>query len=180
MLINKMEKIVILSCTNRPNSNTLKVSALYQNLLKEKNITSAIFDFCDLPPTIAFTELYGNRSEGYAELIKKYISENSAFIFVVPEYNGSFTGILKLFLDSIPPKEWANKKACLVGVSSGRTGNLRGLDQLTSILNYLKLHVHHNKLPISGIDNLFNDSGNFKSEDQKNVCISQLEGFINS
>ncbi len=173
-----MDKIVIINCTNRANSNSLKISKLYQSFLKEKNVDAQIFDFCELPQTIAFTELYGNRSDGYTQLIQKYIVNTTKFIFVVPEYNGGYPGILKLFLDSISPKEWANKKACLVGVSSGRAGNLRGMEDLTGILNYLKLHVYHTKLPISTIDKVLNEAGNFISDEQKNVSIAQLEGFL--
>lgn len=174
-----MKKIIILNCTNRAGSNSLKISKLYKQLLNEKNNNVEIFDLSDLPKTIAFTELYGKRSVEYSELIEKNITDQENFIFVVPEYNGSFPGILKVFLDSIPPKEWANKKACLVGVSTGRAGNLRGMDQLAAILHYLKMHVYHNKLPISLVDKLLDERGNFISEDQKNVCLFQLEGFLN-
>ena len=174
-----MEKVIILNCTNRTNSNSLKVSKIYKALLEEKNRVTEIFDFCELPQTIAFTELYGKRTLGYAELIKKYITENNKFIFVVPEYNGSFPGILKIFLDSIAPKEWANKKGCLVGVSTGRAGNLRGMEHLTGILNYLKLNLYHSKLPISLVDKLLDENGCFINEEQRNVCMAQIEGFLN-
>jgi chromate reductase len=173
-----MKKIIILNCTNRANSNTLKISKLYEALLKEKNIEAEIFEFSALPETIVFTELYGNRTANYAELIEKIVSRNTNFIFVVPEYNGGFPGILKVFLDSIHPKEWANKKACLVGVSTGRAGNLRGMDQLAAILHYLKMHVYHTKLPISLVDKILDEQGHFLSEDQKKVSIAQLEGFL--
>ena len=96
----------------------------------------------------------------------------------MPEYNGGYPGILKLFLDSVSPKEWTNKKVCLVGVSSGRAGNLRGMEDLTGILNYLKLHVYYTKLPISTVDKVLNEAGNFISDEQKNASIAQLQGFL--
>lgn len=173
-----MNKIVVLSCTNRPDNNTLKVSRIYAGILKSKNIPAEILDFNTLPENIAFAEIFGRRSEPYARLIEHYISTSNKFIFIVPEYNGSFPGILKLFLDTIPPKEWANKKACLVGVSDGRAGNLRGMDHLTGILNYLKVHVLHNKLPISVIAKVMNDEGNFVSPSQMKACEAQVEEFI--
>lgn len=174
-----MKKIVVLSCTNRLNSNTIRVSRIYENILKSKNQEVKFLDFCSLPHDIAFAELFGKRSESFSALISEYISPNTKFIFVVPEYNGSFPGILKTFLDSMHPKEWANKDACLVGVSTGRAGNLRGLEHLTGILQYLKMHVYHNKLPISVVDKITDAEGNFTNEMQLNVCIDQLEGFLN-
>ncbi|MGZ4043639.1 MAG: NADPH-dependent FMN reductase, partial [Bacteroidia bacterium] len=94
-----MEKIVIISSTNRPDSNTFKVCRLYQQILKEKNADSIILDLTQLPENVAFGELHGNRTEKYEDLIVRYIRNNSNFIFVVPEYNGSFPGILKVFID---------------------------------------------------------------------------------
>ena len=173
-----MEKIVVLSCTNRPDSNTLKVSRIYEDILKKKGCEVSVLDFSLLPENIAFAETFGNRSEAYSALIKSYVSPIRKFIFVSPEYNGSFPGILKTFLDSISPREWADKDACLVGVSDGRAGNLRGMDHLTGILNYLKMHVFHNKLPISVIGKVMDTEGNFIGEDQMRACIQQVDDFL--
>jgi NAD(P)H-dependent FMN reductase len=173
-----MEEIVVISCTNRPSSNTLKVSKVYESILRSKGVSVKILDFCTLPENIAFCEVFGNRSIAFEKIIEEYISNNTKFVFVVPEYNGSFPGILKLFLDSIHPKEWVNKDVCLVGVSTGRAGNLRGLDQITGVLNYLKMHVYHNKLPISLVDKIMDEKGNFISEEQKMVCEAQMDGFL--
>lgn len=173
-----MEKIVVFSCTNRPDSNTLKVSRIYENILKSKGCEVSVLDFSLLPENIAFAETFGKRSPAYSELINSYVSQVRKFIFVSPEYNGSFPGILKTFLDSISPREWADKDACLVGVSDGRAGNLRGMDHLTGILNYLKMHVFHNKLPISVIGKVMDTDGNFIGEEQMKACVNQVEAFL--
>lgn len=172
-----MEKIVVVSSTNRPDSNTLKVSKIYQSILKSKNIDAKILDFTRLPENISFAETFGKRSPAYSELIQEYVSQIHKFVFVVPEYNGSFPGILKTFLDSVHPREWANKDVCLVGIADGRAGNLRGMEHLTGIMNYLKMHVYHNKLPISIINKVMDSEGNF-SEEQMKVCIAQIDGFL--
>jgi NAD(P)H-dependent FMN reductase len=153
------------------------VSRIYQSLLAKFNIEAELLDFCELPKTIAFSETFGQRTESYSRLIEKYVSNHRKFIFVVPEYNGSFPGILKTFLDSMHPREWNDKDACLVGIADGRAGNLRGMEHLTGILNYLKMHVYHDKLPISVINKMFDANGNFTEEQQK-ACERQLEGFL--
>ncbi len=153
-----MKQIIVFSCTNRPNSYTLKVSKAYVNILKSLGCEAKLLDFSDLPENIAFTETYSRRTEPFEKIINEYIRDQNKFIFISPEYNGSYPGILKVFLDSVHPKEWVNKHACLVGVSNGRAGNLRGMDHLTGVLNYLKMHVFHNKLPISLIDKIINES----------------------
>jgi chromate reductase, NAD(P)H dehydrogenase (quinone) len=173
-----MQNITIISGTNRPNSNTLKVSNIYKAALEKSGHNVELLDLTTLPQTIAFTELYGKRSNEFTGLISKYVTNTHKFIFVVPEYNGSYPGILKVLLDSIHPKEWSHKKALLVGVSSGRAGNLRGLDHLTGVLNYLKVFVHHNRLPISLIDKLLTENSlSFNDEAQQKVIEDQLTGF---
>ena len=56
---------------------------------------------------------------------------------------------VKSFFDAIPPDTNRGKKVALVGVSSGRAGNLRGMEHLTGVLHYLSMQVMPNKLPIS-------------------------------
>lgn len=173
-----MEEIVIISSTNRPNSNTLRVSKVYEEMLRSKNVSVKILDFMDLPENIAFGEVFGKRSETYAKILEDYVTNTKKFIFVVPEYNGSFPGILKIFLDSVHPKIWENKTVCLVGVATGRAGNLRGMEHLTGVLHYLKMHVFYNKLPISMVDKIMNTEGKFISEDQLRACEAQIDGFL--
>ncbi len=173
-----MSKIIVLSCTNRLNSYTREVSNLYMNLLSSKGIDCELFSFESLPSDFIVSDTYGKRSFEFEKTINSVIHPNGKFIFVMPEYNGSFPGVLKLFLDAVPPREWTGKKACLVGVSSGRAGNLRGMEHLTGILNYLKMHVYYNKLPISQIDKMINLDGQLMQPEQLNVCESQIDGFL--
>lgn len=173
-----MSKIVVLSCTNRHDSYTLRVSKLYEEMLKNKGVSCELFSFESLPVNLLFSDTYGNRSAEFEAIIEHVIKPNRHFLFVVPEYNGGFPGVLKLFLDAVHPREWTNKKACLVGVSSGRAGNLRGMEHLTGVLNYLKMNVFYNKLPISQIDKILDTEGKFIQPEQKTVCDHQLSGFI--
>ncbi len=170
--------ITIISGTNRENSFTNKISLHYKSLLETKACKVQLFSLCDLPNNIAFTELYGKRSPEFETLIKKYIENAEAFIFVTPEYNGSVPGILKLFIDAIHPGKWTDKSVCLTGVSSGRAGNICGMEHLGSILHYLKMHVYHNKLPISQIDKIYAGENTLTHEETVKNIEKQLEGFL--
>ncbi len=173
-----MNKILIITCTNRPDSYSKKVSKIYANILKNSNVDFDEFSLEEIPSTIIKDELYGNRSDGFEIIIDKYIRKSNKFIFVIPEYNGGFPGVLKVFIDAVHPREWTNKKACLVGVSSGRAGNLRGMDHLTGVLHYLKMNVYYNKLPISLIDKVLTDDHQFTLAEQLRICEMQVNGFL--
>lgn len=173
-----MEKVVVFSCTNRPDSFTLRVSKAYANLINGLGFEAMVLDFRDLSPEMLLNEHYDGPAPELIRLSEKYIRAQNRFIFISPEYNGSFPGILKLFLDKIPPRDWMHKQACLVGVSQGRAGNLRGMEHLTGILHYLKMHVYFNKLPISLVDKMVDEEGRFISAPQEKACLDQVRGFL--
>ncbi len=173
-----MNSITIISATNRVDSNTEKIANHYLSVLRGKGVEASILNLKDLPETFLTSDLYGKRSSEFQKIIDTYVEHQQKFIFISPEYNGSFAGVLKVFLDAIPPKSWQDNKACLVGVSAGRAGNLRGLEHLTNILNYLKVNVYHNKLPISVVSNLLDAAGNLSDVETQKVIEFQLDGFL--
>ena len=44
-----MSNIIIISSTHRINSNSLKISRLYEDFLKSKNVLVKVLDLCQLP-----------------------------------------------------------------------------------------------------------------------------------
>lgn len=173
-----MHSITIISATNRSESNTEKVAHYFLSVLKNKGVKTELLDLKTLPENFLFSDLYGKRSVEFQKVIDTYIEHQNKFIFISPEYNGSFSGILKVFLEAVHPKLWADSKACLVGVATGRAGNLRGMEHLTNILHYLKVNVYYNKLPISKVDTLLDTNGNIADHETQKVIDLQLEGFL--
>jgi NAD(P)H-dependent FMN reductase len=173
-----MRKVVLFSCTNRSNSYSDKVTNVYKQLFENEGLETEVVYFKDLPENLITHELFGTKSEEFQNFLDTTIGKNNKFLFVLAEYNGSFPGLFKVFMDAVPPKLWQNKKACLVGVSSGRAGNLRGMDHANGVLQYLKMIVHHNKLPISQIDKIMDANGSFFKQEQLAVCRSQVKEFI--
>ncbi len=167
--------ITIISATNRPNSNTLKVAQLYAQLMEKQQLKCKVLSLETVPHDLAFNELFGKRSTNFQQLLDEYIIPVQKIVIISPEYNGSFPGILKTFIDAINPDLNRGKKIGLVGVSSGKAGNLRGMDHLTGILNYLGMHVHPNKQPISSILTLLDDKGTIIDP----LTIKLLEKHLN-
>lgn len=150
--------ITIISGTNRQASATEVVSKHYMMLLEQAAVPCQMLRLADLPRDFAFTELYGKRTAAMELIIDQYIAQAGKFLFVIPEYNGSFPGILKVFIDAVPPRLFHDKKAAIIGLSDGHAGNLRGQEHLTGILHYLKMHVHYAKPKLSGMEDLVNEN----------------------
>jgi NAD(P)H-dependent FMN reductase len=161
----------IISGTNRIGSNTLKVAKQYQAILKEKGIEAGLFSLEDVNVM--------TRDAHFEKIETEIIIPTNNFIFIAPEYNGSFPGVLKMLFDtSKSNKLWWHKKALITGISSGRAGNLRGNDHLSAVLNYLKITVHPYQLPISVIDKLLDEHGHITDENTLTVINQQLDDFI--
>lgn len=168
---------LIVSATNRPHSNTLKVAQYYQNELLEKGEKSELFSLIDLPETIIKSDMYGQRSEAF-QRIQEMVSKTDKFIFIIPEYNGSFPGVLKIFIDACTfPESFFGKKAALVGVSSGKYGNIRGVEHFTGICNYINLNVMPLKIHIPAINKELNADGSLFHEDTIKFCDEQMDRF---
>lgn len=169
--------ITVISATNRPNSSSLKIAKNYVQLMEKQGVKYKLFSLESLPKDFIVTDLYNNRSENFQQLLDEFIIPAQKFVFIVPEYNGSFPGILKTFIDAIHPDINRGKKVALVGVSSGRAGNLRGIDHLTGILHYLGMHILPNKQPISNILTLLNEDGTLNDVNTIKVLEKQIGEF---
>lgn len=170
--------ITIIAGTNRPHSNTLRVAAYYQQQLKKRDIAAGIFSLEDLPDNLIATDLYGKRSEAFVP-IQERVTATQKFIFIIPEYNGSFPGVLKTFVDACTfPDSFFGKKSALVGISSGKYGNIRGIDHFTGICHYLRLDVMPLRIHIPHIRQELDEHGQFHMEDTLRFTSQQIEEFI--
>lgn len=163
--------ITIISGTNRKHSNTYKIAREYQLILQEKGFESAILSLEDLDV------LHYNAA--FEKVENEILIPASHFIIISPEYNGSFPGVLKMLFDNSRSHEiWFHKKALLTGVATGRAGNLRGMDHLADVLNYLKITVHPNKLPISAVNSIFSADEKIADSYTLGAIHQQLDEFI--
>ena len=163
--------ITIISGSNRQDNNTKKVALEYQRLLRERNVEACILALDEVDMTI--------RNETFIEKENELLTPAEKFIIIMPEYNGSYPGILKLMIDNTDvAKVWWHKKVLLTGVSTGRAGNLRGMEHLGGSLLHLKMMVHYNRLPISVVNKLMNDLGRFSDEPTLKTINTQLDEFL--
>lgn len=169
--------VSVICGTNRPGSNSAKVAKKYLELIENKNIKGEYFSLEDLPPDFIFSENFGKRSTAFEEMVAKIFS-NDRLVFVIPEYNGSYPGILKALIDVINPKLFNFKKISIIGVATGRAGNLRGMDDLTNVLHHLKSHVFYNKLPVSRFDELVDDQKEFSHSETIKILEQHIDGFL--
>ena len=164
--------------TNRPDSNSEKVARNYCSILQEKGVGSVILKLEDLPNDFAFNAMFGKRLQAVDEAIDKHIRPFDKLVFILPEYHGSYPGVLKTFLDCMGQSDLEGKKAALVGLSDGMAGNLRGLDDLTNVLNFLKVDVLSRKPKLSRVSSSLNEGGAITDERCLRLLNEQIDYFL--
>lgn len=123
-------------------------------------------------------EAYDNTSIELSKIQSEVFDPSSRFIFIIPEYHGSMPGILKLLIDVLDAKTaFKNKKAALVGIATGRAGNLRGMDHLSSVLQHMGVTVMPYMLPVSRVQDELTDLHTLKEPTLK-VVNRHIDEFL--
>jgi len=163
--------ITIISGTNRKDSMTLRVANYYYNEMQGIANDVRLLSLENL-------RLW-ERNEELIAVEKQILIPSEKFIFIMPEYNGSFPGVLKMLIDNTDIRQcWWYKKAAMVGVADGRGGNLRGLEHMTNILHYLRMNVLYNKIPLSKINEEISKAGDILIPATQKAIHQQIEEFI--
>ncbi len=164
--------ITVISGTNRKDSMTLRVAALYTKLLRQKTNGVHLLSLEGLN--------VWEKGKDLTNIQERLLIPTDKFAIIMPEYNGSFPGILKTMIDNSDIRKcWWHKKAMLTGVADGRAGNLRGMEHMTNILHYMKMNVLYNKIPISRINEEIDKEGNLLKDETFTVISNQIDEFLN-
>jgi NAD(P)H-dependent FMN reductase len=98
---------------------------------------------------------------------------------VTPEYNGSFPGVLKYFIDLLKfPESFEHKPVAYVGESSGLWGGLRSVEQLQMVFGYRHAHSYPVRVFIPGVNKLFDGEGRLTDGAIEDRLGQQVRGFL--
>lgn len=169
--------VTVISATNRPGNKTVTFAREYYNLLLQKDKDALFFSLEELPADFSLFDIYGFEHFGMGLIVDKYLLPSDKLVIVMPEYNGGIPGVFKVFIDAIRTEVFRGKKIALVGVSNGRAGNVRGMDSLTNILNYLGAEVLSYKIPVSRAETLM-ENGKVNDPETLKLFNEQIERLL--
>jgi chromate reductase, NAD(P)H dehydrogenase (quinone) len=170
--------IVILCGTNRPGSNTRKVTTQVEAIYKTLGVKTQLLDLAEMPPEIFSPTSYAEKPVAFKKFTDAILAADG-LVVVTPEYNGSVPGILKYFIDMLPfPESFEQRPVCFIGLSAGIWGALRPVEQLQAIFGYRNAYVFPERVFMPGINQLLDKAGQFTSPDVKERLEKQATGFV--
>lgn len=152
--------ITIIAGTNRRDSQSGKVARQVEKLHREAGATTALLDLSELPEGCLSPDAYAAKPEVFERDFVAPVLAADGLVLVVPEYNGSFPGVLKLFIDLLPfPEAFEKRPTCFVGLAAGQWGALRAVEQLQMIFGYRNAFNFNQRVFLPGVGGLLSEGG---------------------
>lgn len=134
-------KIVLISGTDRPGSNTLKIAKQVEAMMKAQGHDVTLIDAAEMDTT-GFKGQYFKTSADFKEKFTNKINAADGVIFVFPEYYGDIPGSLKSLIDYLAPiNTFTDKPIAMITDADGMQGGIRGADTLAGIMRHRGANV---------------------------------------
>jgi chromate reductase, NAD(P)H dehydrogenase (quinone) len=172
-----MSDILIISGTNRPESNALRISRLVLEQYEAIGVAARVFSLADLPKEAFDGATYASKPPSIVAIQQAVLAARGLHV-VTPEYNGSFPGVLKYFIDLLKfPESFENKPVAFIGEAAGIWGGLRAVEQLQQIFSYRNAHLFPDRVFIPGVGRALNPEGRLIDPALNERIATQCSGF---
>jgi NAD(P)H-dependent FMN reductase len=175
----ELPMIEVIAGTNRPGSNTLKVARIIANLYASAGAEARILDLQDMPAELFHSSAYAEKPASFAPLSNRVLNATGLHI-VTPEYNGSFPGVLKYFIDMLKfPESFEHRCVAFTGHAAGVWGAFRPVEQLQMVFAYRNAYVLPERVWIPKVNQALNDDASaFRDEFTQKMLKAQVKAFI--
>ncbi len=184
-----MSKLLFLAGSARKDSCNKKLARTACKLAESLGADATFIDLKDYPmPLFCEDEEAENGMPEHATRLKRLFQEHDGFFIASPEYNSSFSPLLKNVIDwmsrpsakgETPMIAFKDKIAALGAASPGALGGLRGLVPLRMMLGNIAVHVIPNQIAITQAFQAFDEHGQLTDTAQqkmlKNVVAQLVE-----
>lgn len=172
-------KIAVVIGSLRKDSFNRKLALALAHLAPE-DFTFEHLDISDLPHYNQDDD--GNQSAAVKRL-KSEISAAQGLLFITPEYNRSFPGVLKNAIDQASrpygQSAWGGKPAGVIGVSVGAIGTALAQQHLRNVLAYLDVPtLGQPEAFIQNKDDLFDEKGHIGNEGTKKFLQGWMDKYV--
>lgn len=163
--------VLVFAGSTRANSHNRRLARVAADMARAAGAQVTLLELADHELPLYNADLEARGTPDAARRLKQIFHRHPAWLVCSPEYNGSYTGLLKNTIDwvSSPIKgdpEWssgtkpfAGKVVGLLSASPGALGGLRSLSHLTPLLMNLQCWVAPKQFALSKAAEAFDDQG---------------------
>jgi NAD(P)H-dependent FMN reductase len=169
--------IEIVSGTNRPGANALRIARLIERLYAEQGVPARVLNLQDLPRDLFDPTSYAEKPAAFGPIQDRVLAADGIHI-VTPEYNGGFPGVLKYFIDMLKfPQSFEGRPVAFVGEAAGVWGAIRPVEMLQLVFGYRNAHIFPVRVFIDKVHEKLDADGNLTSEHHLKLLREQTTGF---
>ncbi|MGE5611464.1 MAG: NADPH-dependent FMN reductase [Bacillota bacterium] len=169
--------VLVISGTNRPQANAMKIARLVEGHYRQLGVPVELFSLSELPAETFDPRSYAEKPASF-KAIQQRVLEAGGLHLVTPEYNGSFPGILKYFIDMLKfPESFDRKPVAFIGEAAGNWGALRAVEQLQMVFGYRNAHIYPERVFIPNVTEKLDSDGQLLDASLAERLAKQAKGF---
>ncbi len=168
--------ILIISGTNRPGANALRVARVLEGHYRRLTVEVEILSLEAMPIEVFEPTSYAVKPPAMVAIQNRVLNSRGLHV-VTPEYNGSFPGVLKYFIDMLKfPESFEGRPVAFTGEAMGLWGGFRSVEQLQMIFGYRNAHIFPDRVFIPVIAQKFDAQGKLDAAIDERLS-KQAAGF---
>ena len=181
-----MIKLIAFSGSTRTGSLNKKLISFTAKVFKENGVELEVIDLSEYDLPIYNGDVEQSSFPVNATKLYQKFKEADGFVISSPEYNSSFSPLLKNVIDWVsrprnnepPLTALSGKTAMVIAASMGPLGGLRGIYQLRWVLENVFMHVSPSIMALPTAHEAFDEQGNLKEEKYRKMLADSTAKMI--
>ena len=170
--------ITVISGTNRRGGVSAQISAFVAEIYASLGADVDLLDLAELPLETLSPDAYVEKPPRVLDFIDQILA-SSGLVVIVPEYNGSMPGVLKLFIDMLPfPESFEDRPVSYIGLAAGQFGGLRPVEHLQQVFGYRNALNFPRRVFIPAVGSVVKAEGGLYASDYADRLREQAQAFL--
>ncbi|MCB9831190.1 MAG: NAD(P)H-dependent oxidoreductase [Planctomycetes bacterium] len=172
-------RIVIVPGTNRAGSLSYMLAQVVREQYESLDADTDLLDLKEMDAEFLLPSAYKEPGDRVRGMVKRFMASDGV-VFIVPEYNGSYPGVLKLFIDMLPyPDGFDSRPVSFIGLAAGEFQSLRAVEHLQGVTGYRNAFHHPRRTFIGKSYERFDmATGKLKEAELEERLMKQARSFV--